>query len=164
MRFADRFPNSRREMKQRPTKRIVEMREDTARKRFFSKIEKKPNGCWEWQGYRSPEGYGKFKFKGETLAHRVSFRLHGLPLFSKACILHRCDNPPCVNPNHLFLGTRDTNNKDRATKGRTVIYNSSKIVCKRGHPFNEKNTYYRSGGQRMCRVCACIYQRERNRG
>lgn len=123
--------------------------------KFEQKILKLPNGCWEWQGRRDSDmGYGKFRAFNQTLAHRVSYILYVRPFIEKdMCVLHKCDNPPCVNPEHLFIGTRDTNNKDRAAKGRTVIYNSAKTHCKRGHVFDEVNTYFRNAGNRMCRAC-----------
>lgn len=124
------------------------------KKRFNEKILKKENGCWEWQGARGHKNYGKLKSFGEQLAHRVSYILHNnVVLTPEMCVLHKCDNPPCVNPDHLFLGTKDDNNKDRTQKGRTVIHNSLKTHCKRGHEFNVENTYVRPGGQRLCRTC-----------
>lgn len=126
-------------------------------KRFYNNILKVESGCWEWQAAKGHKGYGKCKYFGETLAHRVSFIIHHGPLLgSKMCVLHKCDNPPCVNPDHLFIGTLDDNNKDRAAKGRTVTVNQLKTHCKIGHEYDLKNTYIRSGGQRMGRKCACI--------
>lgn len=82
------------------------------------------NGCIEFQGYIGNHGYGKVTYKGEEwLAHRLSYaKAHGL---SKAqmkniCVLHRCDNRPCTNPEHLFSGTKGDNARDRNEKGRTT--------------------------------------------
>jgi hypothetical protein len=122
--------------------------------KFYKSIVKLEVGCWEWQSFRNDQGYGNFKVLGETLAHRVSYILHRGKIPENICVLHRCDNPSCVNPDHLFLGTWADNNKDRHKKGRTVIYNSLKTHCKRGHEFNERNTYYRKSGNRLCRACA----------
>jgi hypothetical protein len=126
---------------------------EITKKRFNENIFKTKTGCWEWQKAITPDGYGKFKSFNEQLAHRVSWRLHRGDIGKNLCVLHKCDNPPCVNPEHLFLGTLSENNKDRTFKGRTVIYNSSKTHCKRGHIFDEKNTYLRKTGRRLCRVC-----------
>lgn len=91
--------------------------------RFWSKVDKtsNTNGCWEYQGLQHPFGYGRFTNKGRTyLAHRLSFILHNGEITSKDILLHACDNPKCVNPNHLSVGTRSLNAQDRTQKGRSV--------------------------------------------
>lgn len=76
-----------------------------------------PDDCWEWQGYRTPLGYGRYRRK---LAHRISFaRALGIEL-GTLHVCHRCDNPPCVNPAHLFLGTARDNALDRKSKDRGI--------------------------------------------
>lgn len=93
--------------------------------RFWSKVTK-TRKCWLWTGSRSATfGYGVISIKmqnGEPrplAAHRVSWALtYGVDPFN-SCVLHRCDTPSCVNPKHLFLGTRADNNADRDRKGRT---------------------------------------------
>ena len=123
--------------------------------RLYSRIEKDSSGCWNYTGQRCPQGYGKLKCVdyGETLAHRVSYIVHHGPIKKEDCVLHRCDNPSCVNPEHLFLGDRDVNNKDRAKKGRTVTPNMNLTHCKRGHEFTVENTTIRKNGTRLCRTC-----------
>jgi len=76
--------------------------------------------CWEWQGKLTPDGYGYCSFMGRThLAHRVMFLLvRGR--WPKDCALHRCDNPRCGRPDHLWEGDRAANNADRDAKGRTA--------------------------------------------
>lgn len=90
--------------------------------RFWSKVEQgSSDQCWEWQGGRYPAGYGQFWNEGRNLgAHLYSFILHKgqVPMGMKVC--HSCDNPPCVNPNHLFLGTAKDNTQDMIQKGRLV--------------------------------------------
>ena len=78
------------------------------------------NACWPWTAGRNKAGYGKFNCSSvRYTAHRVAWKLtHGV-LDEEICVLHQCDNPPCCNPTHLFLGTRADNAADRDTKGRT---------------------------------------------
>lgn len=79
------------------------------------------NGCIEWTGYRDPKGYGRFTtLGGEALAHRTAYRLHYGADAGEMHVLHRCDNPACVNPHHLFLGTNQDNVDDRTRKGRSA--------------------------------------------
>jgi hypothetical protein len=87
-------------------------------KRFWDKA-KKSEGCWEWTGCKQRTGYGRFRLAGWTqMAHRVAWELvHGL-IPKGMQVLHRCDNPGCVNPNHLFLGTQTDNIYDMTAKGR----------------------------------------------
>ncbi len=91
-----------------------------AEDRFWHYVEKVPgaDACWVWVGSRIISGYGRLNVNGKpTLAHRFSWTLaHGHP--GELCVLHRCDNPPCVRPGHLFLGTRGDNVRDAASKGR----------------------------------------------
>ena len=77
------------------------------------------SGCWLWTGALSKYGYGRCHiYKHRTHAHRLSWTIYRGKIEDDICVLHRCDTRSCVNPNHLFLGTKDDNNKDRAKKGR----------------------------------------------
>ena len=81
--------------------------------------EVEPNsGCWLWLG-GDVNGYGKVYIeKDAKLAHRVSFEVFEGIIPDNRCVLHRCDTPACVNPKHLFIGTRGDNNRDMYNKGR----------------------------------------------
>jgi len=79
------------------------------------------NGCWEWTGKTWGGNYGYVWYRKKTLsAHRVSAEVFlGFDVFSKLLVCHECDNPPCINPNHFFVGTQDDNMKDMAKKRRS---------------------------------------------
>lgn len=93
-----------------------------ARELFDGKWSLDPDsGCWIWQAARLPKGYGAFVSKSHPLsgrAHRAAWELYVGPIPAGLWVLHRCDNPPCVNPAHLFLGTASDNTADMMAKGR----------------------------------------------
>jgi HNH endonuclease len=106
-----------------------------------------PNECWLWQG-SIRNSYGSYSGK---YAHRVVWEiLHGsIPVGLQ--VLHHCDNPPCVNPAHLFLGTIKDNHLDKAHKGRHG--QQKKTRCPNGHPYTAENTVYTREGWRRCKIC-----------
>lgn len=91
--------------------------------RFWDLVDKQDEeGCWLWKGsiYDTGMGYGVLSYQSKHLqAHRVSYELEYGEIPVGLCVLHKCDNPPCVRPDHLFLGTRKDNAEDRHRKGRT---------------------------------------------
>lgn len=90
---------------------------------FCTKIDKSAGdtSCWIWTGRTNKDGYGYTSaINGNVLAHRVMYDHEVEPIPKGMCVLHHCDNPACVNPAHLFMGTRADNNRDRNEKGRTV--------------------------------------------
>ena len=89
--------------------------------RFWDKVEKRgASECWTWNGCTEKKGYGRFRENSRKLefAHRFSYRIMIGPIPTNMCVCHHCDNPPCINPAHLFLGTKSDNNRDRDKKGR----------------------------------------------
>jgi len=77
-----------------------------------------PTECWEWTGCTN-RGYGEIRFRRrQQKTHRVSWILHFGEITNELCVLHKCDNPTCVRPDHLFLGTRKDNHADGVNKGR----------------------------------------------
>jgi hypothetical protein len=98
---------------------------------FFKKVMPEPNtGCWFWIGAQNQDGYGLF-WVGDrsTSAHRTSYAMHVGPIPDDKDICHRCDQPSCVNPDHLFPGTHAENMRDMMRKGR----GSSRIGEMNGH-------------------------------
>lgn len=92
--------------------------------RFCSKLSiGEIDQCWEWKAKKFKYGYGMFRLGGRSgkgyMAHRISHLIFKKPPIGNLRVLHRCDNPPCCNPNHLFLGTVGDNNADRHAKGRS---------------------------------------------
>lgn len=89
--------------------------------RFWAKVQKSETGCWLWTGMVNEHGYGRLRGPaGErgVYAHRLSYTLAYGPIADDAHVCHRCDNPPCVRPDHLWLGNQRANNTDRDHKGR----------------------------------------------
>jgi|SRR6478609_1969968 len=87
--------------------------------RFWAKVDKRGSDeCWEWTGARNEARGGYGAMGRNVMAHRASWEIHNRQLTSGECVLHRCDNPPCCNPAHLFVGTRTDNHLDKMAKGR----------------------------------------------
>ena len=97
--------------------------------RIFSNIHYPGNNneCWEWVGYHNNRGYGNIGLFGTYhLAHRLVYQCYNGSISSNICVLHHCDNPKCVNPEHLFLGTRKDNINDMVNKHRQNSQKGSK--------------------------------------
>lgn len=115
--------------------------------------------CWVWNGYADKDGYGQKKINRRPLRiHRLAWAWanwngegdwKAIPAGMQVC--HHCDNPPCVNPKHLFLGTTGDNTRDMVRKGRQ--HHQKKTHCPQGHPYSGTNLYVYKGQQRMCKAC-----------
>lgn len=106
--------------------------------RFIRKCHATPSGCWDWLASKDIKGYGCFNLKQEDnsfhsiRAHRASWLFYRGTIPDELQVLHSCDNPSCVNPDHLFLGTNLDNVKDKVSKGRQgAILTPDKVIAAR---------------------------------
>lgn len=131
-------------------------------KRFWHKVDK-TGDCWLWLGHKSSKGYGGVQVDGlSKKAHRVAYELVNGPIPEGLYACHTCDNPSCVNPAHIFLGTQHENMADMVAKGRLVSANERKAHCKHGHEFTPENTHMYKGW-RECRACRKNRQQAKNK-
>ena len=109
--------------------------------RFNAKWERADNGCWLWTASTAGRGYGQLKIPGERkqiYAHRLSWLINRGPVPEGRMVLHRCDTPRCVNPEHLFLGVAKDNQQD--------------MKAKRRHLYGERNGNAKLTGEKVLRI------------
>lgn len=139
--------------------------------KFWDKVAFIPfHSCWEWIGAkRCKRGYGGFHhpdLKKDVLATRFIYEKLIGPIPYKMVICHKCDNPKCIRPEHLFLGSQKDNMIDAQKKGRLFVGrpNSIKTHCKQGHLLSEDNLLYfyvdKRRLNRRCKLCCYAYQKK----
>jgi hypothetical protein len=132
--------------------------------RFWNKVYK-TESCWLWVGAKTPKGYGQFCHEGKIRrAHRLAYVLAFGEIPAELFVCHKCDNPSCVRPKHLFLGTNRDNVMDAIAK--YGHYQSDKTHCIRGHAFDKNNTgraRSRNSVVRYCKKCHAATARSQRR-
>ena len=137
-------------------------REWTAKEadRFWSKVLRRDQGCWEWLGYHDANGYGKFAVRGfGRYAHRLIYELLTGPIPEGLELDHLCRNPRCIRPDHLEAVTH----RENLMRGvGPAAQNARKTHCVNGHEFTPENIYWRGDGKgKQCRQCCFdrVYER-----
>lgn len=130
--------------------------------RFWARVIPNDAGCWEWVGQMAAplRLYGTMRLPDgkRHVVHRVAYAMMKGDLDGQKYVCHSCDNPRCVNPSHLWLGTHADNIADMNAKGRARNPEGERTHCDHGHPFNAGNTWIQScdnvqGFRRHCRAC-----------
>ncbi len=135
------------------------MTNKTIEERFWEKVDIKIGHCWEWTRHKDKDGYGRLRANNKDLrAHRLSWEINNnKPVPPGMSVIHSCDNPSCVNPAHLSVGTNKENTLDSIRKGRSYSAQLLKRThCKFGHEYTEENTYMVLGRKRRCRACSAV--------
>ncbi len=139
---------------------MVDFKAQNPDERFWSFVDKSGD-CWLWTGAVNSGGYGSFFANGRIVgAHRYSLQMSGVELRDK-CALHTCDTPACVNPAHLYAGTKKDNARDAVDRG--LLWQRKRTHCPQGHAYTDENTIVWGNGFRKCRECNRTSARNRYR-
>jgi hypothetical protein len=141
--------------------------------RFLQKLDKTGNQefpeCWIWTGAKTSKNYGSFKYyedKPAIGAHVSSYLFYVGEIADGMYVCHRCDNPLCVNPDHLFLGSNSDNMKDMVKKNRSGWSNRERTHCRRGHDFSvvgvKISTKANGKSFRTCKECSRMNDAKRS--
>jgi hypothetical protein len=145
------------------------------RVKFWSKVDVKSfDQCWNWIGASNGEGYGRMMIeKVRDKSHRIAFQMTNGKIPKGICVCHRCDNPRCCNPSHLFSGTHADNMKDAVSKNR-FPYGKKSFRCRlsfrqvkairASYPKLTKTELARKYGVSCQHICWILKQLGRNRG
>lgn len=135
----------------------IPIKKSTVEERFWAKIDAQGD-CWEWAGYRNPDGYGRFNpsRRATVNAHRYAYELLVGPIPDGLVADHLCRNRGCVNPDHLELVTNRRN--VLRGYGSSAMY-ARQMECVNGHAYSLANTYFTDAGSRVCRECKKLNQR-----
>lgn len=138
--------------------KVYENNKEDFIKEFYKNVEK-TSTCWIWKGSKTSTGYGDFRYKNQRMkAHRFSFLISNGHM-AKNYVCHKCNNPLCVNPSHLYDGTPKDNVRDMLLAKHQN--NQSKMYCKRGHRLTEDNVYIHKTGSRRCKECHKLYYKNK---
>ena len=131
----------------------VKPQQPTIEQRFWEKVDKSGE-CWLWTGAKTAEGYGAFSVnKKRVYAHRFSYTQHHGEIPAGSMVLHKCNNPGCVNPSHLYAGSAKDNAVDRSAAGNSVPYKLNRKLAKRIR--SQRPTHTISQLANMYNVSAC---------
>lgn len=142
--------------------------------RFFQKVDKSGSeaypDCWIWTGGRTSKDYGAFKYYQDRSAigsHVSSYLFHIGEIPEGMLVRHRCDNPPCVNPEHLIIGSKSDNMKDMVERDRHGWVNRERTHCRRGHEFSvvgvKVSTKANGKSFRTCKECSRMMDAKRRK-
>ena len=118
--------------------RVIELTEKD-KSRFWAKVDRSggPDACWLWTAAKRKTGYGLFYIRRAHGSHRIAWAMDKGPIPDGLCVCHRCDNPPCCNPKHLYAGTKVDNAQDSIRAGtkyqpdnRGELHGMSKLTAK----------------------------------